>query len=154
MRSRMTVAMALVLCASAAFADGGFSAGSHAFVANPAQFVLQLGVLVFAAKTGGVLFDRWRLPVVLGELLAGVLVGPHLLGRVALPFFPKGLMCDVDVLLTPNGSVFSVVTLTLVVFFFWSDSIRMSGSSGTIRSEASWPASPVLPFLSGPRSRR
>ena len=118
MRSRMTVAMMLVFCAAAAFADAGFSSGSHAFVANSAQFVLQLGVLVFAAKTGGALFDRWRLPVVLGELLAGVLVGPHLLGRVALPFFPKGLMCDVDVLLTPNGSVFSVVTLTLVVLFF------------------------------------
>ena len=118
MRNKVTLALAFALFAAAAFADADPPSVSHTFVSDSARFVLQLGVLVLAAKTGGLLFERWHLPVVLGELVSGVLVGPHLLGRVALPFFPNGLMSDVGGVLMPGGSVFSVVTLTLVVLFF------------------------------------
>lgn len=38
-------------------------------------------VLVFVpAKLLGAVFERWRLPGLVGEILAGVLVGPHVLG--------------------------------------------------------------------------
>jgi len=118
MRNKVTVALAFVLCAAVAFAGVGAPVGPSVFVADSARFVLQLGVLVLAAKTGGMLFERWKMSVVLGELLAGILVGPHLLGGLALPFFAKGLMCDVGSFLTPSGSVYGVVTITLVVLFF------------------------------------
>jgi len=50
------------------------------------HLVLQLAVILFAAKLGGELFERWlRQPGVLGELLAGVIVGPYALGGVDLP---------------------------------------------------------------------
>ena len=64
-----------------------------------ARFILQLGVLVLAAKLGGRLMNRWRLPRVLGEVGAGLLVGPCLLGGLSLPLFPDGLMCDAGGLL-------------------------------------------------------
>jgi Kef-type K+ transport system membrane component KefB len=49
------------------------------------HIVLSLGILLFAAKLLAELFQRIKMPVVLGELLAGIIVGPFALG--ALPFF-------------------------------------------------------------------
>jgi Kef-type K+ transport system membrane component KefB len=43
-----------------------------------------LGVLLFAAKLMAELFHRIKLPVVLGELLAGIIVGPFALGSLSL----------------------------------------------------------------------
>ncbi|MFC1671987.1 cation:proton antiporter [Planctomycetota bacterium] len=55
------------------------------------MFAIQLGLILFLARLGSVLFERMRLPGVLGELVAGIAIGPFLLG--ALPFygFPDGL---------------------------------------------------------------
>ena len=118
MRNRMTVAWALVFCAASAFAGGGMPSEPQALAATSARFVLQLGVLVLAAKIGGRLFHRWRMPRVLGELGAGLLVGPHLMGGLALPFFPEGLMGDAAVLFRAQEPVCGVLTISLVVFFF------------------------------------
>ena len=118
MRNRMTVAGALIFCASAAFAGTGVPSEPQALIATSARFVLQLGVLVLVAKIGGRLFHRWRMPRLLGELGAGLLVGPHLLGGLALPFFPDGLMGDAAVLFRTLEPVCGVLTIALVVFFF------------------------------------
>lgn len=53
--------------------------------------VLQLGIIVLAARGGNLLFRRLRLPGVVGELMAGVLIGPYALGAIALPGFRDGL---------------------------------------------------------------
>ena len=117
MRNKVTVFLALVFCAVSVFAG---EAGSvpQAVTVPSARFILQLGVLVFAAKVGGRLFDNWRLPKVLGELLAGVAVGPYLLGGFALPLFPEGLMSDAHTVWRSQGAVFGIVTVSLVVLFF------------------------------------
>jgi Kef-type K+ transport system membrane component KefB len=44
--------------------------------------LVDLFVLFAAAKVTGELFEHFRQPAVVGELLAGILVGPHLLGWV------------------------------------------------------------------------
>ncbi|HXV45518.1 MAG TPA: cation:proton antiporter [Nitrososphaera sp.] len=46
--------------------------------------VISLGILLFAAKLMAELFHRIKLPVVLGELLAGIIVGPFALGGLQL----------------------------------------------------------------------
>lgn len=46
------------------------------------ELALQVGVVLFAARWGNLLFTRLRLPSVLGELLAGVVIGPFALGRL------------------------------------------------------------------------
>ena len=53
--------------------------------------VIQLGLLLFATKLGNGLFERLKLPGVLGELGAGMIIGPYLLGKFALPGFPEGI---------------------------------------------------------------
>jgi mannitol/fructose-specific phosphotransferase system IIA component (Ntr-type)/Kef-type K+ transport system membrane component KefB len=83
-----------------------------------AVFVLQLGVLVLAARLGGSLFARWRLPVILGEISGGIVVGPHLFGGMALPGFPKGLMSNVADVLVTQGPLFGVCMVALMVLLF------------------------------------
>lgn len=54
--------------------------------ATVAHLVLQLAVILFATKLGAELFERWlKLPSVLGELLAGVAIGPYALGGIDVP---------------------------------------------------------------------
>ena len=56
-------------------------------VATGSEFlhvVISLSVLLFAAKIFAELFARIKLPIVLGELVAGIIVGPFALGGLAL----------------------------------------------------------------------
>ena len=49
--------------------------------------VLQIGIIMFAAKIGGSIATALKLPSVLGELGAGILIGPWALGGFAIPGF-------------------------------------------------------------------
>ncbi len=50
------------------------------------RLVLELAVILAAAKVATELSERWlRLPGVLGELTAGIIIGPYALGRFPLP---------------------------------------------------------------------
>jgi Kef-type K+ transport system membrane component KefB len=51
------------------------------------QFILAIGVLILCARLGGAISRRLNQPSVLGELVAGVLLGPTLLGFFQLPWF-------------------------------------------------------------------
>lgn len=43
---------------------------------------MQVGLIIFAARMGNLLFSRLHLPSVLGELTAGIIIGPFALGRL------------------------------------------------------------------------
>jgi Kef-type K+ transport system membrane component KefB len=49
---------------------------------GPDQFLLELFAVFVAAKVVGEIFERLRLPAVLGEILAGVTFGPYALGWI------------------------------------------------------------------------
>ena len=49
--------------------------------------VLQIGVVIFAAKLGGMLASLVKLPSILGELAAGIVIGPWALGGIG--FLPE-----------------------------------------------------------------
>jgi Kef-type K+ transport system membrane component KefB len=76
-----------------------------------ARFVLQLSLILFAAKVGGEICERWlKQPAVLGELVSGVIIGPFALGRwLHLPYF--GALFP----LPPAGSI---VPVSLELFAF------------------------------------
>ena len=48
------------------------------------QVLISLAVLLFAAKLFAELFNKLRLPAVLGELLAGIVIGPFALGSLPI----------------------------------------------------------------------
>ena len=55
-------------------------------VQQTAILVLQLGIIIFAARFCGDLAKKLKMPSVLGELIAGIIIGPYLLGAIPLPF--------------------------------------------------------------------
>ncbi len=58
---------------------------------NPSlQLILQLAILIFATKAAGLLSMRLKQPAVLGELLAGLILGPTVLGIFQWPVFAQG----------------------------------------------------------------
>ncbi len=56
------------------------------------RLLLELGVVILAAKGGGVLARRFGVPELLGEVTAGLALGPYALGSVAVPGFSDGLV--------------------------------------------------------------
>ncbi|WP_299222559.1 cation:proton antiporter [uncultured Aquimarina sp.] len=46
-------------------------------------FLLQILVLLGSARTLSVIFESFKIPAIVGEILAGILLGPTLLGRVS-----------------------------------------------------------------------
>lgn len=110
--------LALVLPLQQAFAQSGTSAMQAVSIKPMAMLILQLGVLVFAARVCGALFRRWHFSGVTGELLAGVLIGPHLFGGVPLPGLPHGLMTGVPQILTSTHPLFGIVLVSLTILLF------------------------------------
>jgi Kef-type K+ transport system membrane component KefB len=71
--------------------------------------MITLGILLFAAKLFAELFHRIKLPIVLGELLAGIVVGPFALG--ALPLFNGEPLVVLDETVKHIGEIAAVVIL-------------------------------------------
>src|SRR5574344_2536187 len=68
---------------------GAFAAGDAATVVEElsltekmTQLALQIGLILFAAKLGSMLASKMNLPTVLGELAAGIVIGPWALGGI------------------------------------------------------------------------
>jgi Kef-type K+ transport system membrane component KefB/mannitol/fructose-specific phosphotransferase system IIA component (Ntr-type) len=84
-----------------------------------AELVLQLGVILFAVRFGGRLAKKARIPPVLGELLAGIAIGPYALGAVPLPGFPQGLFppeTASTLAVTPELYAFATVASLILLF--------------------------------------
>jgi Kef-type K+ transport system membrane component KefB len=45
--------------------------------------IIDIALLLFAAKVGGILFSKMKQPSIAGELIAGVVIGPSILGLAA-----------------------------------------------------------------------
>jgi Kef-type K+ transport system membrane component KefB len=71
--------------------------------------MITLGILLFAAKLMAELFHRIKLPIVLGELLAGIIVGPFALG--ALPLVDGEPLVVLDETVMQIGEIAAVVIL-------------------------------------------
>lgn len=72
----------------------GATAASTAEMSSILQFLLVLGIIILAAKISGYLSVRVGLPAVLGELLAGVILGPTLLNLFGLPFITDSHLAE------------------------------------------------------------
>ena len=73
------------------------------------QTIIGVGILLFAAKLMAELFLRLKLPIVLGELLAGMIVGPFALG--AFLVFDGQPLLKIDGELRILGEIGAIVIL-------------------------------------------
>ena len=71
--------------------------------------IISLGILLFAAKLMAELFHKIKLPIVLGELLAGIIVGPFALG--SLPLVDGEPLVVLDETVRHIGEIAAVVIL-------------------------------------------
>ncbi|MDR1047740.1 MAG: cation:proton antiporter [Treponema sp.] len=85
------------------------------------ELVLQIGIILFAVRLGGRLVKKIGIPPVLGELLAGIVIGPYALGALPLPGFPLGIFP------LPGGGgmavspeLYSFATVASIVLLFMS----------------------------------
>jgi Kef-type K+ transport system membrane component KefB len=73
------------------------------------HIVITLSILLFAAKLFAELFHRIKMPVVLGELLAGIIVGPFALGGI--PIFNGEPLVVLDETVRHIGEISAIVIL-------------------------------------------
>ncbi len=87
---------------------------------NMAALVIQLGIILFIAKLGGILASKVKMPPVLGELLAGVLIGPYALGSVGLPGFPHGIFPVHEGAMAVSPELYGFATVASILLLFVS----------------------------------
>ncbi len=73
------------------------------------HIIISLSILLFTAKIFAEIFQRIKQPVVLGELLAGILVGPYALG--GLPLFDGQPLVVLDETIKHIGELAAIVIL-------------------------------------------
>ncbi|MFO7841333.1 MAG: cation:proton antiporter [Fidelibacterota bacterium] len=105
------------------FPAAAYAAPDNSMVHKMMILVFQLTLILFAAKYMGKLFRRIHLPGVIGELFAGIIIGPYLLGRISLPGLPHGLFGsflmtnpEASLPISPELYAFSVIASILLLF--------------------------------------
>ena len=73
------------------------------------HIIITLAILLFVAKLFAELFHRIKMPVVLGELLAGIIVGPFALGGI--PIFNGEPLVVLDETVRHIGEISAIVIL-------------------------------------------
>lgn len=82
------------------------------------MLMIQLGVLLIAARIGNMLFEKAKLPGVLGELTAGILFGPYLLGSISIPGLPQGLFPIYMEQFPVSPELYGICTLASIILLF------------------------------------
>jgi Kef-type K+ transport system membrane component KefB len=120
--------------------------GAHADNGNQvAVFILQLITIIGAAKIVGWLFSKLRQPVVMGEIVAGIILGPSLLGWT-LP--------DVSDYLFPAQSMPGILLLSQIGLIFFMFCVGLELDLSMVRKKAFSAiaisqASMIIPFSLG-----
>jgi len=91
MRRILPIAALLVCLWPAVAAASEGAAGGVTMTHRMMVLVIQLGLILFAAKLGNILFEKIKLPGTLGELVAGMIIGPYALGHLGFYGFAHGL---------------------------------------------------------------
>lgn len=81
--------------------------------ATAIHFFLALAVILAACRLAGIIAERVGQPQVVGEMIAGVVLGPSLLGRVA-----PGVQHDLFPPGTANVVLYTVAQIGLVLYMF------------------------------------
>ncbi|MCK4883094.1 MAG: sodium:proton exchanger, partial [Candidatus Omnitrophica bacterium] len=86
-------------------------------VGQTSLLVFQLSVILFAAWLGGICFNKWKLPAVLGEIIAGVIIGPYLLGQIPFIGFENGLF-PLQETFPVSVELYSFATIASIILLF------------------------------------
>lgn len=93
---------------------------NHSITHQMMILVLQLALIVLAARLGGEICERFlKQPSVLGELVAGMVIGPYLLGPY-LSIFGSGALFPIltDSVMPVSPELYGVATIASVILLF------------------------------------
>lgn len=83
--------------------------------------VIQIGIILFAVRIGGILVKKLGIPTVIGELLAGIVIGPFALGSIPLgPLFPHGFFPLNGFELAVSPELYGFATVASIILLFAS----------------------------------
>ncbi|HSU67777.1 MAG TPA: cation:proton antiporter, partial [Tepidisphaeraceae bacterium] len=123
---------------------------THATENEVLLLLVQVGLILGLSRVMGMLFARMRQPQVVGEMVAGIMLGPSVLGAVCLYFhsslqqklFPPGTSMELLNILSQLGVIFF---LFLVGLEFEMELVRNRGRSTILTALTSI----VVPFFLG-----
>ncbi|MFW5743784.1 MAG: cation:proton antiporter [Spirochaetota bacterium] len=118
-----------MLAPAAAFLlfGGGFAVAEEAaHGVDPSQalehrmtaLALQIGIILFAGYIGSRIARRLGIPVILGEIVAGIAIGPFALGSIPLPGYPEGLFPRVENALAISPELYGFAVVASIVLLF------------------------------------
>ena len=107
------------------------------------ETIIVVGILLFAAKLMAELFLRMRLPIVLGELLAGMIIGPFALG--AFLVYEGNLLVQI----TDNIKVLGEIGAIVILFMAGLEMTPKEFLKGGKASFTVAIAGVVFPFTAG-----
>jgi len=88
--------------------------------ATVAVLALQIGIILFAVRVFGKLAKKIGIPQVLGELIAGIVIGPYALGSAQIPGFPHGLFPLAEGTLAVSNELYAFASIASVILLFAS----------------------------------
>ncbi len=107
-------APSLLLAAEAHAAVPGGGDMTHRMM----MLAIQLGIILVVARIGNMLFEKIKLPGVLGELAAGILIGPFLLGGISLPGFAHGIFPIFSESFPVSPELYGLCSIASIVLLF------------------------------------
>ena len=114
------IGVAFLLTANTLFASSGAS-DAHAgddIVHKMMMLAMQLGVILIAARLANLLFEKIKMPGVLGELAVGMIIGPYLLGGIALPGFADGIFPLASSTFPISAELYGICVLASIILLF------------------------------------
>ena len=145
----LAILFLLLLNGASSFASGG-STFAAPITDRVALLALQLGVLLFLASLGKRGATLLGYPPVLGEVLAGIIIGPFALGAIALPGLPSGLFPK-TIGFPISSDLYGVASLGAIVLLFSSGLrtdttlLRKNWLSGSLVAIGG----AIVPFIAG-----
>ena len=85
-----------------------------------AMLALQLGIIFFAVRLLGKLAKKAGFPPVLGELVAGIIIGPYALGGISLPGFSQGLFPMGSETISVSSELYAFASIASIILLFAS----------------------------------
>jgi len=103
------------VCCLKSYASVGVEGG---IIERTSLLVLQVGFILFAARIGSHFFYKKGLPSVLGEIIAGVIIGPYCLGQIPFFGFEQGLFPLIGTF-PVTVELYSFATIASIILLFF-----------------------------------
>ena len=91
--------------------------------AQIAVLVIQIGIILLIARLFGIVASKLKIPSVMGELLAGIIIGPYCLGGIPLPLkaFGNGLFPIISAQTIPlDPKLYGIAIIGSIILLFIS----------------------------------